>query len=80
MQYPEVFDQDITNDVGVWILYGAKAFLIFDQEVSKDESLKEVHGNMEEQVKAVPGISIDGKENDTQILSIDSWKGSVAVE
>ena len=61
VQYPEVFDQDIATDVVVGILYGAKAFLIFDQEVSKGESLKEVHGNMEVLVKALPGISIDGK-------------------
>ena len=40
VQYPEVFDQDIATDVVVGILYGAKAFLIFDQEVSKDESLR----------------------------------------
>ena len=59
-QYPEVFDQDIATDVVVGILYGAKAFLIFDQEVSKDESEKEVHGNMEVLVNALPGISIDG--------------------
>ena len=61
VQYPEVFDQDIATDVVVGILYGAKAFLIFDQEVSKDESEKEVHGNMEVLVKALPGISIDGR-------------------
>ena len=61
VQYPEVFDQDIATDVVVGILYGAKAFLIFDQEVSKDESLKEVHGNMEVLVKALPGISVDGR-------------------
>ncbi|XP_067033107.1 uncharacterized protein [Acropora muricata] len=61
VQYPEVFDQDIATDVVVGILYGANAFLIFDQEVSKDESFKEVHGNMEVLVKALPGISIDGK-------------------
>ncbi|XP_068758332.1 uncharacterized protein [Montipora capricornis] len=60
VQYPEVFDKDYATDVVVGILYGAKAFLIFDQEVSKDESLKEVHGNMEVLVKALPGVSIDG--------------------
>lgn len=61
VQYPEVFDQDIATDVVVGILYGAKAFLIFEREVSKDESEKEVHGNMEVLVKALPGISIDGR-------------------
>ena len=57
VQYPEVFDQDIATDVVVGILYGANAFLIFDQEVSEDESLKEVHGSMELLVKSLPGIS-----------------------
>ena len=61
VQYPEVFDEDIATDVVVGILYGAKAFLIFDQEVSKDESEKEVHGNMKVLVNALPGISIDGR-------------------
>jgi len=61
VQYPEVFDQDIATDVVVGILYGAKVFFIFDQEVSKDESLKEVHGNMEVLVKSLPGISVDGR-------------------
>ena len=61
VQYPEVFDEDIATDVVVGILYGAKAFLIFDQEVSKDESEKEVHGNMKVLVKALPGISVDGR-------------------
>ena len=61
VQYPEVFDQDIATDVVVGILYGAKAFLIFDKEVSNDESEKEVHGNMEVLVNALPGISIDGR-------------------
>ena len=63
VQYPEVFDQDIATDVVVGILYGAKAFLIFDQEVSKDETLKEVHGNMEVLVKSLPGISTDIPED-----------------
>ena len=63
VQYPEVFDQDIATDVVVGILYGAKAFFIFDQEVSKDESLKEVHGNMEVLVKSLPGISTDGRDS-----------------
>ena len=60
IQYPEVFDTDIATDVVVGILYGAKAFMVFDKEVSKEESLKEVHGNMEVLVKSLPGISVSG--------------------
>ncbi|CAB4014712.1 uncharacterized protein LOC110055875 isoform X2 [Paramuricea clavata] len=61
IQYPEVFETDIATDVVVGILYGAKAFMVFDKELSKDESLKEVHGNMEVLVKSLPGISVDGR-------------------
>ena len=57
VEHPEVCDQHIATDVVVGILYGANAYLIFDQEVSKDESLKEVHGSMELLVKSLPGIS-----------------------
>ncbi|XP_074607528.1 cytolytic toxin-alpha-like [Acropora palmata] len=60
MQYPEVFDHDIATHVVVGILYGANAFLIFDQEVSEDESLRDVHGNMEVLVKALRTIRVDG--------------------
>ena len=58
IQYPEVFDTDIATDVVVGILYGARAFMVFDKNVSKDESLKEVHGNMEVLVQYLPGISV----------------------
>ena len=61
IQYPEVYETDIATDVVVGILYGAKAFMVFDKEVSKDESLKEVHGNMEVLVKSLPNISVDGR-------------------
>jgi hypothetical protein len=60
IDYPEVFDTDIATDVVVGILYGANAFMVFDKEVLKDESLKEVHGNMEVLVKFLPGVGVDG--------------------
>ncbi|XP_068757755.1 uncharacterized protein [Montipora capricornis] len=60
VQYPEVFDQDIATDVVIGILYGAKVFLIFDQEVSKDKDVNEVHGNMKVLVKELPGVPIGG--------------------
>ena len=63
MQYPEVLDHDIATHVVVGILYGANAFLIFDQEVSEDESLRDVHGNMEVLVKALRNIRVDGDGN-----------------
>ena len=60
IQYPEVFDRDIATDVVVGILYGANAFMVFDKEASEEESLKEVHGNMDVLVKSLPGIPVGG--------------------
>ena len=77
VQYPEVFDQDIATDVVVGILYGAKAFLIFDQDVSKDEDLKEVHGNMEVLVKELPGVPLD--ENGSVDITEDQKKKTKAM-
>lgn len=60
IQYPDVFDKDIATDVVVGILYGANAFMVFDKEVTKDDSFKKVHGNMDVLVKSLPGISVSG--------------------
>ncbi|XP_028407935.1 uncharacterized protein LOC114530563 [Dendronephthya gigantea] len=61
IQFPEVFDTDTeATDVVVGILYGAKAFMVFDKEVSKDETLKKVHGSMDILVKSLPSMSVDG--------------------
>ena len=61
VQYPEVFDQDIATDVVVGILYGTAAFMIFEKDISKNESLKEACRHMEVVVKDLPGISVDEK-------------------
>ena len=66
IEYPEVFDQDIATDVVVGILYGAKAFFVFEKEISKDESLKDVDRNMEVFIKSVSGISVDGSVDVTE--------------
>ncbi|XP_028408015.1 uncharacterized protein LOC114530621 [Dendronephthya gigantea] len=79
IQYPEVFDTDTeATDVVVGILYGAKAFMVFDKEVSKDETLKEVHGNMDVLVKSLPSITVDGhgsvKINETQKKNTENMR------
>ena len=60
IQYPEVLETDIATDVVVGILYGARAFMIFDQDVLKDDNFKDVHGNMEALVNALQGKSVGG--------------------
>ena len=60
IHHPDVFKTDTATDVVVGILYGAKAVMVFDKHVSKDETLKEVQGNMEVLVQYLPGISVGG--------------------
>ena len=52
--FPEVFSTDDATDVVVGLLYGAKAFIVFDRELSKDESLKEINGKMKALVETLP--------------------------
>ena len=59
IQYPEVFDCDIATDVVAGILYGATAFMVFDKDVSKDESVQQMQANMEMLVKSIPGLFVD---------------------
>ncbi|XP_028397231.1 uncharacterized protein LOC114521042 [Dendronephthya gigantea] len=60
IQHREVLKTDMATDVVVGILYGAKAFMVFDKEVSKNESVKKLHGKMDVLVKSLAGISVDG--------------------
>ena len=60
VQCPEVFEEDTATDVVVGILYGAKALMVFDKEVSEDESLREVESTMKVLVKSLPDIAVDG--------------------
>ncbi|XP_046855992.1 verrucotoxin subunit beta-like [Xenia sp. Carnegie-2017] len=58
--YHNVFNTVDATDVVVGIVYGAKAFFVFENEVSEDESVKEVSGKMKVLVQSLPGVGIGG--------------------
>ena len=73
IQHPEVFDKGIATHVVIGILYGAEAFFVFDREVTHSDNYRDIHGNLEVFVKALPGISdikgsadVNIKDNDKQ--------------
>ncbi|KAK1155445.1 stonustoxin subunit beta-like [Acipenser oxyrinchus oxyrinchus] len=59
--YPQVFEQKTATHVITGVLYGAQAFLVFDQSASKDESKQDIEGTLQVMVKKIPLLSIEGK-------------------
>ncbi|XP_069367467.1 uncharacterized protein [Paralichthys olivaceus] len=56
-----VFEKGIATHVVTAILYGAKAFFVFDREVSEDEDHQDVQGNLKLMIKKMQCITIDGE-------------------
>ena len=64
VQYPDVFEHKDATHVVTGITYGADAFFIFDRLVSDEETMTEVHGNMEVAMKSLQisgGASFDAE-------------------
>ncbi|XP_066574213.1 stonustoxin subunit beta-like [Amia ocellicauda] len=59
--YPEVFEKKTATHVITAVLYGAQAFLVFDQTASKDENKQDILGNLHVMVKKIPSFSIEGE-------------------
>ncbi|XP_056096498.1 LOW QUALITY PROTEIN: cytolytic toxin-alpha-like [Rhinichthys klamathensis goyatoka] len=59
--YPQVFDQKTATHVVTAVLYGAQAFMVFDQMSSEDESKQDIEGKLNVMVKKIPGFSIEGE-------------------
>ncbi|XP_048010472.1 verrucotoxin subunit beta-like [Megalobrama amblycephala] len=59
--YPEVFDQKTATHVVTAVLYGAQAFMVFDETFSEEENQQEIEGKLNVMVKAIPGFSIGGE-------------------
>ena len=55
-EYQDVFDRDIATHVVTAILYGADAFFVFDREVSSDENIKKVQGDLKVKIGGLPGL------------------------
>ncbi|XP_073347648.1 neoverrucotoxin subunit beta-like [Pagrus major] len=61
LKYLDDFKQGKATHVVTGILYGAKAFFVFESDVSKDENRHEVEGNLKVMIKKIPSITIDGQ-------------------
>ncbi|XP_073346641.1 neoverrucotoxin subunit beta-like [Pagrus major] len=61
LKYLDDFKQGKATHVVTGILYGAKAFFVFESDVSNDENRQEVEGNLKVMIKKIPSITIDGE-------------------
>ncbi|KAL7826591.1 hypothetical protein AOLI_G00318000 [Acnodon oligacanthus] len=61
IKHCNVFEEGSATHVVTGLLYGAQAFFVFDQEVSSNENLQEIHGNLQACIKKIPLISIEGE-------------------
>ncbi|KAG9342066.1 hypothetical protein JZ751_017063, partial [Albula glossodonta] len=58
--YPQVFDQKTATHVVTAVLYGAEAFMVFDQMASDDKEKQDIKGNLDVMIKKIPLIDISG--------------------
>ncbi|XP_062866930.1 stonustoxin subunit beta-like [Trichomycterus rosablanca] len=58
--YPAVFDDKTATHVVTAVLYGAQAFMVFDQTAASNESVQEIEGKLNVMVKKIPGFCIEG--------------------
>ena len=54
IQYPKVLDNNKATHVVTGITYGTDAFFVFDRSVTESEKTKNISGNMEAVIKAIP--------------------------
>ncbi|XP_067299063.1 stonustoxin subunit alpha-like [Pseudorasbora parva] len=59
--YPQVFDQKTATHVVTAVLYGAKAYMVFDRRFSEEENKQKIEGELNIMVKKIPEFSIEGK-------------------
>ncbi|XP_071803411.1 uncharacterized protein [Asterias amurensis] len=60
VQHTEVFDQGTATHVVTGILYGAKAFFVFDRDCTNEEKIKNVQGILKALVEKIPLLPIGG--------------------
>ncbi|XP_043091897.1 cytolytic toxin-alpha [Puntigrus tetrazona] len=59
--YPQVFDQQTATHVVTAVLYGARAFMVFDRTFSENENKENIEGELNVMVKKIAAFSIEGK-------------------
>ncbi|XP_071944804.1 uncharacterized protein [Antedon mediterranea] len=64
IMHHDVFEYGIATHVVIGIKYGGQAFFVFEKQFSERETQKNVHGDLHDAIKALPGIaSLDSTEN-----------------
>ncbi|KAG9334574.1 hypothetical protein JZ751_007510, partial [Albula glossodonta] len=58
--YPQVFDQQTATHVVTAALYGAEAFMVFDQMASDEKEKQDIKGNLDVMIKKIPQVEISG--------------------
>ncbi|KAM3603794.1 uncharacterized protein V6R79_002174 [Siganus canaliculatus] len=59
LKYKDVFEHKQATHVVSGILYGAKAFFVFERDMGEDEKRSEVQGKMNVMIKKIPSIDIN---------------------
>ncbi len=59
IQHPNIFEDMDATHVVTGVLYGSDAFFVFDRQIEANESIQDVHGQMEVLVRKIPCISED---------------------
>ncbi|KAL3046018.1 hypothetical protein OYC64_004097 [Pagothenia borchgrevinki] len=57
----EVIEKDLATHVVTGILYGAKAFFVFDSEKLEASQVQEIEGSMQAVIKKIPTFNVEGK-------------------
>ncbi|XP_038839328.1 neoverrucotoxin subunit beta-like [Salvelinus namaycush] len=59
--YPWMLDKHTATHIITAVLYGAQAFMVFDQMASTEEQKQEIQGTLHMMVKKIPMFSIEGE-------------------
>ncbi|KAL2084057.1 hypothetical protein ACEWY4_019575 [Coilia grayii] len=61
IKHPEVFEKNEATHVVTAVLYGAEAYMVFDQMVADIQKKQEILGELKVEVNKIPGVSISGE-------------------
>ncbi|MBN3278983.1 STXA protein, partial [Polyodon spathula] len=61
VSHPSVFDDKTATHVVTAVLYGARAYFVFDRQLSSEEKKQEIHGKMELAISKIPTFPMEGQ-------------------
>ncbi|XP_066565958.1 uncharacterized protein LOC136753604 [Amia ocellicauda] len=75
--HKKVFEEDTATHVVTAVLYGAEAYFVFDREVSADENIQEVEGELKLRIDQVKTITMDTqgfvKMNENETTAVNKF-------